>query len=190
MSSSSSLMKAWNCSTFLYAFTNITALVRSVDPHCTSWLAKRDGAEQTSQKFQDPAGLRMKVWRPSLPDFTNKIRICLRESWRGPYGSRLRLYAIMCLTSWDWNASDYVGSHTRWLSIKKLNVHNMLKRCCRFLLRTNRQDSISDPQVTSPGCSIPITNGQDELPRGMMSRLLSACPTITRRQCRLYSLME
>jgi hypothetical protein len=36
-----------------------------------------------------------------------------RESWRNPYGSRPRRYAIICLTSLDWNASDYVGSHTR-----------------------------------------------------------------------------
>jgi hypothetical protein len=56
MSSSSSLMKAWNHSTFLCGFTSITILVRSVDPHCISGLAKRDGAEQTSQKFEDPAG--------------------------------------------------------------------------------------------------------------------------------------
>jgi AraC-like DNA-binding protein len=30
------------------------------------------------------------------------------------------------------------------------------------------QDSISCTQVTSPGCFTPITNRQDELPRGMM----------------------
>jgi hypothetical protein len=79
MSSSSSLMKAWNCSIFLYAFINIMAFVRSVDSHCISRLARRDEAEQTSQKFQDPEGSRMKIWRPSLPDDTNKIPICPRK---------------------------------------------------------------------------------------------------------------
>jgi hypothetical protein len=45
--------------------TNITVLASSVDPHYTSGLARRDGAEQTFQKLQDPTGLSMKVWRPS-----------------------------------------------------------------------------------------------------------------------------
>jgi hypothetical protein len=123
------------------------------------WIGETRRAEQTSQKFQDPAGPRMKIWRPSSPEDMNKISICPAESRRNPYGSRSRRYAIICSTSWDWNASDHVGSHTRWRSTKKLNVHNMLKRCCRFLLRMNRQDFISDIQVTNPGCFSPITNG-------------------------------
>jgi hypothetical protein len=181
MSSSSSLMKAWNRSTFLFAFTNITALMLSVDSYCISGLAKRDWAEKTFQKFQDLAGPRMKVWRSSSPDDTNKIPICLRENWRSPYGSRPRRYAIICPTSWDWNDFDYIGSHTHWCSAKKLNVYNMLKWCCRFLLHTNRQDSISYTQLTSPDCFIPVTNGQDGLARGMIPRLLSTRPTITSR---------
>jgi hypothetical protein len=55
----------------------------------------------------------MNVRRPSSPDDTNKIPICARETWRSPYGSRQRPYGIICLTSSDWNASDYVdGSAT------------------------------------------------------------------------------
>jgi hypothetical protein len=65
------------------------------------WIGEGDGAEQTSQEFQHPAGLRMKVWRLSSPDDTKKIPICPRKSWRSPYGSRPRRYANIYPTSWD-----------------------------------------------------------------------------------------
>jgi hypothetical protein len=69
--------------------------------HCRSGLARRDSAEQTSQKFHDSAGPRMKVWRSSSPDDMNKIFIGPGESWRSPYGSHPRRYAILYPTSWD-----------------------------------------------------------------------------------------
>jgi hypothetical protein len=54
---------------------------------------------------------------------------------------------------------------------------------CKLLLRTNRQDSFSHPQLTRPGCCIPITDWQDGRPCG----ILSARSTITRRECCMYS---
>jgi hypothetical protein len=36
-----------------------------------------------------------------IPDDMNKIPICPRKSWPSPSGSRPRLYATICPTSWD-----------------------------------------------------------------------------------------
>jgi hypothetical protein len=68
------------------SFDILMCLHKHYDSHVFSrstlyfWIDEARRSEQTSQKCKDSAGLQMKVWRPSSPDDTKKIPICLREN--------------------------------------------------------------------------------------------------------------